>query len=309
MKCFLHKISKAITNPRKILIYLLNQEFVAGLFSDKLYLKIKYRLIMKKRLNIESPQTYNEKLQWLKLYDRRPEYTKMVDKYEVRKYIAEKLGEEYLIPLLGVWDNPDDIDFDALPDQFVLKCNHNSGLGMYICKDKSKLDIEKVKKDLRKGLKQDYFITSREWPYKNVKPRIVAEEFMVTESGEEIMDYKVHNFNGKPEFILVCDGRFSKEGLTEDFYDTTWNHLNIKRPDIPNKKEVHQKPETLEKMLELSEILAKDIPFLRTDFYEIDGKIYFGEITFFPASGMKKFVPENWDNTLGDKMALNFQDR
>ncbi len=260
---------------------------------------------MNKKLDIKKPQTFSEKLQWIKLYDRKKEYTQMVDKYAVRSYISEIIGEEYLIPLLGVWDTPDDIDFDALPERFVLKCNHNSGLGMCICKDKGKLDIKKVKRELKKGLGQNYFITSREWPYKDVKRRIIAEKFMVSENGEEIKDFKIHNFNGEPKFILVCDGRFSEEGLTEDFYDTSWEHLDIKRPDIPNRAEHHEKPQTLEKMLELSKILARDIPFVRTDFYEIDGKIYFGEITFFPASGMKGFEPEEWDLKLGDWITLN----
>ena len=154
------------------------------------------------------------------------------------------------------------------------------------------------------GLNEDYFITSREWPYKNVKRRIIAEKFMETENGEEIKDFKVHNFCGEPEFILVCDGRFSKEGLTEDFYDISWKHLDIKRPDIPNRSEHHEKPQNLEKMIELSRKLAKEIPFVRTDFYEIDGKLYFGEITFFPASGMKTFYPQEWDHKLGEWIKL-----
>lgn len=304
MNNIMRKFIKVIRNPILILEYLVGRVFVARFFDDKVYLKIRFMIAMRKKLNLRKPQTFNEKLQWLKLYDRNHEYTKMVDKYEVRKYIAEKIGEEYLIPLLGVWDSPDEIDFDSLPDQFVLKCTHNSGLGMCICKDKSNLDIEKVKKELKKGLKQNYFITSREWPYKNVKPRIIAEKFMVTESGEEIKDFKVHNFNGTPEFVLVCDGRFSKDGLTEDFYDLSWNHMKIKRPNIPNKSQLHLKPLTLDKMIELSNILAKGIPFVRTDFYEIDGKIYFGEITFFPASGMKSFVPEEWDCKWGELIKL-----
>lgn len=304
MTALLKKLKKAILNPKRAVAFVLGKEFMARMFPDKAYLKTKFKVHMGKKLNLNNPQSFNEKLQWLKLYDRKPEYTQMVDKYEARKYIAEKIGEEYLIPLLGVWDNPEKIDFDSLPERFVLKCNHNSGLGMCICKDKAKLDINKVRKELKKGLKQDYFITSREWPYKNVKPRIIAEKFMEDENGAEIKDYKVHNFNGIPEFILVCEGRFSKEGLTEDFYDVSWSHIDLKRPGIPNKEEHHQKPDNLEKMLELSEILAKDIPFLRTDFYEVNGKIYFGEITFFPASGFKKFEPEEWDHKLGELIKL-----
>lgn len=270
---------------------------------DEPFLKLRYRIEMGKKLNLKNPQTFNEKLQWLKLYDRKPEYTKMVDKYEVRKYIAEKIGEEYLIPLLGVWDSFDEIDFDKLPNQFVLKCTHDSG-GLVICKDKSQLDIAAAKKKIEKCLKRNFYYITREWPYKNVKPRIIAEKYMVTEDGQEIKDFKVHNFNGKPEFILVCDGRFSPEGLTEDFYDTSWKHMNISRLDIPNKQEHHPKPQTLEKMIELSESLAKSIPFVRTDFYEVSDKIYFGEITFFPASGLKGFVPMEWDYKWGKLIKL-----
>ena len=260
---------------------------------------------MGKKLNLKNPQTLNEKLQWLKLYNRKPEYTMMVDKVEVRKYIAEKLGKEYLIPCLGVWDKVEDIDFDKLPQQFVLKCNHNSGKGMCLCKDKSQLDIEKVKKELKKGLKEKYFYHGREWPYKNVKPKIIAEKYMVDESGIELKDYKIHCFNGEPHFILVCDGRFSKEGLTEDFYDTSWEHIDVKRPKIPNKSVHHPKPLLLDKMLELSKVLAKNIPFSRIDFYVIKNNIYFGEITFFPASGLTKFEPEKWNDIWGDLIKIN----
>ncbi len=270
---------------------------------DRDFLERKFQAAMEKPLDLEAPKTFNEKLQWLKLYDRKPQYTVMVDKYLVRDYIAQKLGKEYLIPLLGVWDDPEEIDFDSLPDQFVLKCNHNSGLGMYICKDKSKLDIEKVKKQLRKGLQQDYYLLSREWPYKNVPRKIVCEKFM-SDGGEELADFKVHNFNGEPKFILVCADRFKASGLTEDFYTTSWEHMPLKRPKLPNAASEAPRPEQLEEMLELSRKLAKDIPFVRTDFYVIDHKVYFGEITFFPSTGMAAFEPESWDETFGSWLVL-----
>lgn len=303
MKLFLKKLKKAITNPGIIMLVLLNKEPVAKLFSDKLYLKIKYRLTMRKKLNLKNPQTFNEKLQWLKLYDRNLEYTKRVDKYEVRKYIADIIGEEYLIPLLGVWDSPDDIDFDKLPNQFVLKCNHNSGLGMCICKDKSKLNIEKVKKDLKKGLKQNYFITSREWPYKNVKPRIIAEKYMVDESGIELKDYKIMCFNGRFECSFVCSDRYDKDGLCVTFFDREWNKLPFERHYPSSRKEI-KRPKCYEKMIELAENLAEGIRFARIDFYEIKGEIYFGEITFYPGSGMEEFTPEEWDYKLGNHITL-----
>lgn len=271
--------------------------------DDRAFLERSFPAHMGMPLRLDDPKTLSEKLQWIKLYDRRPEYTVMADKYAVRAYIADKLGQEHLIPLLGVWDDPDEIDFDALPDQFVLKCNHNSGLGMCICKDKSKLDIKKVKAQLRKGLRQDYYLTSREWPYRDIPRKIVCEQFM-TDGGAELADYKFHNFNGEPKFVLVCRDRFSDTGLTEDFFSPDWAHLPVKRPNVPIATQPIPKPEQLEQMLEFSRILSKDIPFVRTDFYVIGGKVYFGEITFFPASGMTPFEPESWDATFGSWLTL-----
>lgn len=274
-----------------------------NMMPDDIFLQKLYRACTGKNLSLEAPVTFNEKLQWLKLYDRRREYTVMADKYAVRDYIAHKLGEEHLIPLLGVWDDPDDIDFETLPNQFVLKCNHNSGLGMCICKDKAKLDVAKVKRQLRKGLHQDYYLSGREWPYKDIPRKIVCEAFM-TDEGHELADFKIHNFNGEPKFILVCRDRFSDTGLTEDFFTPLWEHMPMKRPSTPNTAQPIPKPEQLEQMLEFSRILSRDIPFVRTDFYVIEGKVYFGEITFFPASGMAPFEPESWDETLGSWLTL-----
>lgn len=271
--------------------------------NDKSYLIALFRARFGYLPDLNAPLTFNEKLQYLKLYDRRSEYTQMVDKYRAREYITEKLGEQYLIPLIGVWDDPEKIDFSALPDQFVLKCNHNSGLGMCICKDKSKLNIRKVKAGLRKGLRQDYYLTGREWPYKNVPRRIIAEQFMQSDEGG-LTDYKVHCFNGEPKLILVCKDRFAPTGLTEDFYTPQWEHLDLRRPTHPNTAEPMAKPDELDQVLEFSRILSKDIPFLRVDFYIVEGHIYFSELTFFPASGFEKFEPEEWDRILGDWLKL-----
>lgn len=300
----LKKFLKHLNHPTDFLLYL----SIFGLYdflSDETYLKFMYRIRMGKKLNLKNPQTFNEKLQWLKLYGRKPEYTIMADKYAVRKYIADTIGEEYLIPLLGVWDNPDDIDFDKLPDQFVLKCNHNSGLGMCICKDKSKLDINKVKKELKKGLEQDYYLTAREWPYKNVPRKIIAEKYMEEKPDTGLNDYKFFCFNGIPKLILVCSDRFSNDGLCEDFYDTDWNLLNLRRPDTSNSKQPQKQPQRFGDMLRLAAVISENIPFARVDFYEIKGKIYFGEITFFPASGLKRFTPEEWDLKLGKLIDLS----
>ena len=270
---------------------------------DREYLKRMYKSGFKRSLNDTNPTTFNEKLQWLKLYDRKPEYTVMVDKYKVREYIAEKIGEEYLIPLVGVWDSPDEIDFDTLPNQFAMKCNHNSGLGMCICTDKSQLDVEKVKKELARGLKQDYYLTGREWPYKDVPRKIVAEQFLKSDAGG-LTDYKIHCFNGVPKFILVCRDRFTESGLTEDFYTPEWEHMDVKRPKIPNAKTPMDKPERLDEMLRLAEILSRNIPFIRIDFYLVEGKIYFSELTFFPASGFEGYEPAEWDTVFGEWLTL-----
>lgn len=264
---------------------------------DEEFLKRKFKLVMGKELDLENPKTFNEKLQWLKLYDRKPEYTMMADKYAVRKYISEKLGEEYLIPLLGVWDNPDDIDFDKLPDKFVLKCNHNSGLGMCICKDKSTLDIKKVKKNLKRGLNQNYYLTGREWPYKNIKRKVIAEKYISCDA-DELTDYKLMCFNGSVECIFTCTERFSPNGLKVTFFDKSWNKLDFER-HYPSSNTLIKKPKNLNLMIEFAEKLSHDIPFMRVDFYNIDGKIYFGEMTFFPGSGFEEFTPEKVDLQLG----------
>ena len=267
--------------------------------DDEIYLKRLYQAFFGKSLNLYEPITFNEKLQWLKLYDRKPEYTVMVDKYRAREYITKKIGEQYLIPLIGVWNSADEIDFAALPNQFAMKCNHNSGLGMCICTDKSKLDIKRVKVQLRRGLKQDYYLTGREWPYKNVPRKIVAEQFLKSDAGG-LTDYKIHCFNGVPKFILVCRDRFTESGLTEDFYTPEWEHMEVKRPNIPNAKMPIPKPEKLDEMLILAEKLSKDIPFIRIDFYFVEGKIYFSELTFFPASGFEGYEPPEWDRIFGE---------
>lgn len=296
------RVFNVIKKPNKIFLFLAGKGYFNRM-SDKKYLCLKYRAKTKKKLNLDSPKTFNEKLQWLKLYDRKPEYTIMVDKYRVREYIAKRIGEKYLIPLIGVWDSVKDIDFDTLPNKFVMKCNHNSGLGMCICKDKTKLNIKRVKKELNKGLKQDYYLTGREWPYKDVPRKIIAEQFLKSDEGG-LTDYKIHCFNGIPKFILVCRDRFTESGLTEDFYTTEWEHMDVKRPKIPNAVTPMLKPNKLDEILMLAEKLSKDIPFLRVDFYIVEDNVYFSELTFFPASGFEKFEPPKWDETFGEWLSL-----
>ena len=435
------KISEVISNPYKIMSGMLSRLPALGrLIPDDVYLKIKYKAVFNKRLDLNNPVTFNEKLQWLKLYDRNPRYIPMVDKYEAKKYVANIIGEEYIIPTLGVWDCFEEIDFDELPEQFVLKCTHDSG-GIVICKNKACFDKEEARKKLSKSLKHNYYWSGREWPYKNVKPRIIAEKYMEEASSNELKDYKffcfngiarcfkvdydrfvnhfanyfdtdgnmlpfgeltyppnysvktalpdelgfmkkmsevlakdtnflrvdfydvngkvyfgeltfypmsgfgpftdiewdrilgswiqlpgkdddrigfskdmvvhykqkkgsltdykVHCFNGEPKLILVCKDRFSKEGVSEDFYDCNWNHLSVKRPKHRNSLNRIERPLMLEKMLELSTKLSQNVPFLRCDYYLQDNNIYFGELTFYPASGLEAFEPSTFDTEFG----------
>lgn len=284
------------------IIYYLGTHCLLSWMPSKLYLQCAYKRRTGTNLNLLQPKTFNEKLQWLKLHDRRPEYTMMADKYAVRKHIAETIGEEYLIPLLGVWEDPDEIDFNALPDQFVLKCNHNSGKGMCICKDKSKLNIDDVKRELRKGLKQNYFLTRREWPYKHIPRKIVAEKYMEDSDGE-LKDYKFFCFNGKVKFYKIDFDRFIRHRA--NYYDLNNNILPFGEavcpPDFDRRIEI---PTCINDMILLAEKLSAGYPFLRVDLYCVKGQIYFGELTFYPASGFGKFIPESYDLKLGNELVL-----
>lgn len=287
---------------KKGFMFLSNRGFFDSM-SDETYLKLRYNCIMGKKLNLDNPVTYNEKLQWLKLYDRKPEYTKMVDKYEAKKYVADIIGEEYIIPTLGVWDSVDDIDFDALPNQFVLKCTHDSG-GLVICKDKSKLDIENAKNTLNHFLNRNFYNVHREWPYKDVKPRIIAEKYMEDEAGKELKDYKFFCFNGEPKLLYISEGLSDHSTAKISFANMDYNISEFKRNDFKSFDELPKKPVNFEKMKELAKVLSKDRAFIRVDFYEINKKIFFGELTFFPCSGYLPFDPEKYDKVLGDWITL-----
>lgn len=275
---------------------------VSPLLSDKLYLKLLFRYKKGYWMDFANPQTFSEKLQWLKLYNRNPLYTVMVDKVKAKEYVASKIGTQYIIPTLGVWERVEDIDFDSLPNRFVIKCNHNSGKGMYICKDKSEMDVDKVKKDLKQGLKENYYLHGREWPYKDVPRRIIAEQYMEDESGYELKDYKVFNFNGKPELIEVDFDRFIDHH--RNIYSTEWKRLELEIEYRSDPKRDIPRPEHLDEMLKLCSMLAADIPHVRTDFYVVNGRLYFGELTFFHGSGMERFNPEKWDARLGSLIKI-----
>ena len=264
-------------------------------------MKWSYYLTFHKKLNLDNPQTYNEKMQWLKLNDRREEYTKMVDKYEAKEYVASIIGDEYIIPTLGVYDSFGDIDFDLLPDQFVLKCTHDSG-GITICTDKKTFDYKKAKKLLTRNLKRNPFWYNREYPYKNIKPRIIAEKYMVDESGWQLKDYKVFCFNGEPQFVEVDYDRYVGHKL--NVYDLNWNYIDFYMTS-PNDASVEiPKPKCLNTMIELARILSRGLINVRVDFYSIGDKLYFGELTLTPGSGHIDFHPKEYDLILGEKLLL-----
>lgn len=295
------KILNVIKQPSLILLKLDKMNLIR--LSDKKFIEYRFLSEMGYKLNLKNPKTFNEKLQWLKLYDRNPEYTKMVDKYEVREYIKEKIGEEYLIPLIGVYDKFDDIDFDELPNQFVIKCNHDSG-GLVICKDKNKLNISRARKKINKSLKRNYYYSGREWPYKNVKPRIIIEKYMEDSNKSDLIDYKLFCFNGIPKIVLVCSERFSSSNMCETWFDMDWKLIDMTESGHRVDSTI-SKPKQLKKMVELSKKLSKNIPFIRVDWYEIGDKLYFGELTFYPASGFEKFEPKEWNKKIGDMLSID----
>lgn len=278
-------------NPLKVIRPLGARGFFNWL-SDKAYLKLVYRSVLGKKLNLGNPKTYNEKLQWLKLNDRKPEYSKYVDKYAVRSYISETIGEQYLIPLIGVYDSVKDINWDSLPDQFVLKCTHGSGTNI-ICNNKAKFDIKSATKKLKQWMKKNWYWYGREWPYKKLKPRIICEELLQ----ENITDYKFMCFNGEPKLIQIHQNRNS-ENQSLDFYDISWNKTEIRRNKKTN-SELIQRPGKLDEMIDIARKLSKNEIHVRIDLYEVNGKVYFGEKTYYSASGFSPFIKDEYDLLLG----------
>ena len=301
-KIMVNKIKKFMIDPKARFNYLEGHGFYR-LMDDKRFLKRKWKIMMGSKLNLDNPRTFNEKLQWLKLYDRKDIYTKMVDKYEAKKYVADIIGKGYIIPTIGIYDKFDDINFSELPNQFVIKCTHNSG-GLVIVKDKKKLDIKGVKRKINRSLKRKYYYHGREWPYKNVKPRIIIEKYMEDENDGELRDYKLFCFNGRFEIMFIATNRHGDGDTYFDFFDRSFKHLPFTNGH-PNAPRVPHKPQNFNKMIKLAERLSKNIPQVRVDFYDVDGKIYFGEMTFSHWSGMMPFDPEEWDEKLGDLIDLD----
>lgn len=301
MKRAIGYLRNMLHDPGMILSYA-NAAGALNFLPDEQWIRLFWRVNVGGRIDLDNPQTYNEKLQWLKLYNRRPEYSAMVDKYEVKALVGNKIGFDHIIPTFGVWDRFEDIDFSALPDKFVLKCTHDSG-GVVICRDKSSFDFGEAKHILEKSLSHNYYKITREWPYKNVKPRIIAEQYMDDGSKGALRDYKVLCFDGEPKLIELHKNRFT-DHHTQDFYDTGWVRQSITQCGEPLSEELEPKPALLEQMLALSRVLAEGIPHIRVDWYMIENQIYFGELTFFDASGFDPFDDPADDRMLGSWITL-----
>lgn len=276
-------------------------KYAMRFIPDSIYIQIYYFAHFKKFCDLKKPSTYNEKLNWLKLHDHNPVYPTLVDKYEAKEYVARIIGNEFIIPTLGVWDTFDDIDFEKLPNQFVLKCTHDSE-GLVIVKDKKKLDKNAAKEKIEAALKQNFYYIGREWPYKDVRPRIIAEQYMEDHVDGELRDYKFFCFDGEPKAMFIASDRAS-DHVKFDYYDLKFNHLDIKQK-YPHAQETLRKPVTFEKMIDFSKILSKGFPHVRVDFYEVDGHLYFGELTFYHFSGFMPFEPDRWDKVFGDWLKL-----
>lgn len=295
------RIGKLVKNP------FLAYDLAAGMgltrwVGDEVHLRLMYRANMGCWPDLESPKTFNEKLQWLKLHDRNPLYTTLVDKYRVKQWVSDRIGEQYVTKTYDVWDSVDEIDLSGLPDRFVLKTNHDCG-GIAICGDRAAFDFGAAKKKLDAHLHTNYFWRTREWPYKNVKPCIFAEEYLEPNPVKnDLVDYKIMCFGGKARCAFTCEGR-GEGDLRVDFFDLDWNRLPFTR-HYPNSDSPVPRPAGLERMIELSERLSQDIPFVRVDFYEVGSDLYFGEMTFYPGSGMEEFNPEQWDEELGTWVEL-----
>ena len=295
-------IKEYFSHPGKIVLGFLNHFWF--LFSDKTSLKIQYRIKMGRKLDLKNPQRFSEKLQWLKLYDRKPEYTKMVDKIAAKDYVAGIIGNQYIIPTLGTWNHFDEIDFDKLPDKFVLKTNHGGGgSSVVICKDKATFNKSRAKSILEHSLRHSIYPNLREWPYKNVKPMILAEQLLEDNGMHGLMDYKVFCCNGEPRMVKV------NYDVATDYhvcwYDLDWNKIEGTTIYDPIDNDVDiEKPKELGRLLELARVLSKDISYLRVDFYCIEGMLKFGELTFFPGSGFERFKPESIDYQIGNWIKL-----
>lgn len=297
IKTFKHKAIKALKNP--ILIpYDLFMLFSKHI-PDRAYIKWRYWFINRTWLNLKNPRTFNEKMQWLKLYAHKPEYSLLADKYEVKRIVMEKIGSEFVVPCLAVWETPSQIDIEELPPQFVIKNNFNSSGNLGICKNKESFDVDKMIADLTKQFEKGYFWTGRDKQYRDIKKRVFAEQFLDDGRKGELQDYKFWCFNGSPKIMYMTN---KGEEIFENFYDMDFNPIMVDH-SYPRRQPEYEKPAEFELMKELAAKLSEGLPFVRIDFYDVNGKVYFGEFTFFDWGGFKKFGGD-WDRKLGDLIQL-----
>lgn len=268
------------------------------ILPDKMYVKLKYFLVFKKKIDLKNPKGFNEKIQYLKLNDRKDIYATMVDKYEAKQYVSKIIGSEYIIPTLGIYNSWEDINFEELPEKFVIKCTHDSG-GVVICRNKKKFNFSEAEKKIKKSLNSNYYELTREYPYKNIKPRILVEKYMEDKDNKNIVDYKFFCFDGETKIMYISQGLENHETAKMSFYDMDFKLTSCKRKDFSLLDYVPKKPLNFEKMKEFSELLSKDIPHLRVDWYEINGRLFFGELTFYTCSGLVPFESDDWDKKLG----------
>ena len=296
------RIRKLLKHPQLIWLYLDKLNILK--LPDRVYIKLNYLSSTGQKLDFNNLKTFNEKLQWLKLYDRKDIYTNMVDKYEVKHIISELIGTEYIIPTIDIYERFDDINFNKLPNRFVMKCTHDSG-GLVIVKDKSKFDISKAKIVINKSLKRNYYYSGREWPYKNVKPRIIIEEYMEDCNSKDLKDYKFFTFSGNIACIQVDYDRFTNH--KRSFYDCDWNRLKFTTLYPTDYNVEIEKPDNLDEMKSIVKKITKYIgnpSYVRIDLYSINKRVYFGECTFYHGSGLEKFNPEEWNIRLGNLIKL-----
>ena len=298
------KVIDVIKHPRKILIKL--EHITNGKYRapDKLVIKEQFKNTMKFELNLKNPKTFSEKLAWLKLYDRKDIYTQMVDKYEAKNYVANIIGEDHIIETYGIYDKFEEIDFDKLPKKFVMKCTHDSG-GNVICKDKSKLDLNKAKEKIEKCLNRNFYFLYREWPYKNVKPRIIIEKYMEDDIQKDLIDYKFYCFDGIPKFLYISHILSNHDIDRKSFVDLNYKKTEFKINNDREFDELPQKPKTFDKMIDIAKKLSKDKCFMRVDLYEINGKVYFSELTPYPTAGLGIITPEKYEKILGDWLDIS----
>lgn len=293
----LKKVIELFKNPKKIKLYIIRK--IGKKINDKKYLQLLYKIRFDKKIDFDNPKTFNEKLNWLKLYDRNDKYTMLADKYLVKEYVEKTIGKEYVIKNYKIWENVEDINLDELPCKFVMKCNHDSG-GLIICKNKENINLEDVKDKLKRSLENNYFYYKREWPYKNIKPLILVEEFIEDKEMEDLRDYKFMCFNGVPKFVYIT---VKNDNIWENYYDMEFNPVEINH-GFPRYKEEFKKPENFDEMVKIAKQLSKDIPFVRIDLHNTDGKIYFGEFTFYDWGGLRPYSDEKYDKLLGDLLKI-----